>query len=417
MRAGYQQIARRKRFGCNLRGCDGVGWAVRSIIDAFRNLRGRPGRTALTVAGIAIGILALVVVGSLAERLHEIVGRSMAVNAGTVFAVIDEGVLMRGDSGEVRRAGNALVKLDGVAQIVPEVVLPYRSELGGGGRFGPPSLIFGFAGEDRMARARTLTLAAGRDARPGEQRVAVVGADFAASESVHAGDVIALYGSSYTVIGIYDKSFTLFDEAIVIPFADAQGLLAQTIPPNSPSLPHDGITAFLVLPKPGVDTGLLAARINTIAGLNARDPSEIAASVASTVTIFDEIVFGAALIALIVGAFSIVNTMTIAVAERTREIGIRKAIGARDHDVLGEFLIEAAAIGGAGGLAGIIAGALVVAYVDARSAGGGNLALFALSPRVVIGAFAFSVILSVVAGIIPAFSAARLAPTEALRRT
>jgi putative ABC transport system permease protein len=120
---------------------------------------------------------------------------------------------------------------------------------------------------------------------------------------------------------------------------------------------------------------------------------------------------------LIVGAFSIVNTMTIAVAERTREIGIRKAIGARDRDVLGEFLIEAAAIGAAGGLAGIIAGALVVAYVDARSAGGGNLALFALSPRVVLGAFAFSVILSIVAGLIPAFSAARLAPTEALRRT
>jgi putative ABC transport system permease protein len=128
-------------------------------------------------------------------------------------------------------------------------------------------------------------------------------------------------------------------------------------------------------------------------------------------------VFGAALIALIVGAFSIVNTMTIAVAERTREIGIRKAIGARDRDVLGEFLMEAAAIGAAGGLAGIIAGALVVAYVDARSAGGGNLALFALSPRVVLGAFAFSVILSIVAGLIPAFSAARLAPTEALRRT
>ena len=390
---------------------------MRSIIDAFRNLRGRPGRTTLTIAGIAIGILALVVVGSLAERLHEIVGRSMAVNAGTVFAVIDEGVLVRGDSAEVRRAGHSLMQLDGVAQIVPEVVLPYRGDPGGSGRFGPPSLIFGFAGEDRMARARTLTLSAGRDARPGEARVAVIGADFAAGEAVHIGDVIALYGSSYTVIGVYDKSFTLFDAAIVVPFADAQGLLDQSIPPNIASLPHNGITAFLVIPKPGIDTGLLAARINTIAGLNARDPAEVAASVASTVTIFDEIVFGAALIALIVGAFSIVNTMTIAVAERTREIGIRKAIGARDRDVLGEFLVEAGAIGAAGGLAGIIAGALAVAYVDARSAGGGSLALFALSPRVVLGAFAFSVILSIIAGLVPAFSAARLAPTEALRRT
>jgi putative ABC transport system permease protein len=300
---------------------------------------------------------------------------------------------------------------------VPEVVLPYRAERGAGDRFGPPSLIFGFAGEDRMARARTLTLAAGRDARPGEQRVAVVGADFAATEPAHVGDVIALYGSSYRVVGVYDKSFTIFDEAIVVPFADAQGLLAQTIPPNAVAVPHDGITAFLVLPKSGVDTALLAARISTIDGLHARDPAEITATVRSTVDLFDEIVFGAALIALIVGAFSIVNTMTIAVAERTREIGIRKAIGARDSDVLGEFLIEAGSIGALGGFAGILAGALVVAYVDARSAAGGNLALFALSPRVVLGAFAFSVILSIIAGVIPAFSAARLAPTEALRHT
>jgi putative ABC transport system permease protein len=390
---------------------------VRPIIEALRNLTGRPGRTSLTVAGIAIGILALVVVGSLAERLHEIVGRSIAINGGTVFAIIDDAALLGGDERTIRRAGRALTRLDGVAQVVPEIVLPYRGEGAGGDRFGPPSLIFGFAGEDRMARARTLTLAAGRDARPGEQRVAVVGADFAATEPARVGDVIALYGSSYTVVGIYDKSFTLFDAAIVVPFADAQGLLAQNIPPNAAAVPHDGITAFLVLPKSGVDTALLAARINTIDGLHARDPAEITATVRSTVDLFDEIVFGAALIALIVGAFSIVNTMTIAVAERTREIGIRKAIGARDGDVLGEFLIEAGSIGALGGLAGILAGALVVAYVDTRSSAGGNLALFALSPRVVLGAFAFSVILSIVAGVIPALSAARLAPTEALRRT
>jgi putative ABC transport system permease protein len=390
---------------------------MRAILDAFRNLRGRPGRTTLTVAGIAIGILALVVVGSLAERLHEIVGRSMAINGGTVFALIDQSVLARGDSAEVRRAGSALAHLGDVAQIVPEVVLPYRSDSGGTGRFGPPALIFGFAGEDRAARARALTLSTGREARPGEARVAVVGADFAATEPAHPGDVIALYGSSYTVIGVYEKSFTLFDAAVVVPFADAQGLLAQTIPPTAVTVPRNGITAFLVLPKAGADTAVLAARINTIPGLNARDPAEVAASVGSTISIFDEVVFGAALIALLVGAFSIVNTMTIAVAERTREIGIRKAIGARDRDILGEFLVEAGTIGGLGGAAGISAGALIVTYVDERSAGGGNLALFALSPRVVLGAFAFSVALSIVAGVVPALAAARLAPTEALRRT
>jgi putative ABC transport system permease protein len=370
----------------------------------------------LTIAGISIGILALVVVGSLAERLHEIVARSTALNAGTVFAIIDYGTLERGDSAALHRLDRALLRLDGVAAVVPEVALPYRLGSAGTDRFGPPSLIFGFAGDDRGARARGLTLQAGREARAGERRVAVVGADYAATEPARPGDVIALYGNSYTVVGVFDKSFTLFDQAIVVPFADAQDLLEQTVPPDIAALPKAGVTAFLVVPKVGVDTSLLAARINAVDGVRARDPAQTAAAVHSTVGMFDAIVFGAALVALLIAAFSIVNTMTIAVAERTREIGIRKAIGARDADLLTEFLIEAATIGALGGVAGIVAGAILVAYVDARNAATGSIELFALSPLVMAGAFVFAVVLSTVEGLFPAFAAARLAPTEALRR-
>jgi putative ABC transport system permease protein len=389
---------------------------MRAVRDALLHLRGRATRTFFTVAGIAIGILALVVVGSLAERLHVIVARSSALNAGTIFAVIAPEVLARGDAAAVRRAGRELAHLPGVAAVAPEVVLPYRSDGADDGRFGPPSLIFGIPDAARAARSATLDLREGRDLRPGERRAAVVGADFAATAPAHPGDVIALYGNSYTVVGVFAKSFTLFDAAIVVPFADAQTLLAQAVPPDVRALPRDGITAFLVVPAPRADPSVVVARINTIDGVSARDPAEVANAVRSTIGIFDAIVFGAALIALLVGAFSIVNTMTIAVAERTREIGIRKAIGATDIDVLREFLIEAAGIGALGGLAGIALGALVVTYVDARSAAGGNLELFALSPRVALGAFAFAVGLSVLAGLVPALGAARLAPTEALRR-
>jgi putative ABC transport system permease protein len=389
---------------------------MRAIRDALLHLRGRATRTFFTVAGIAIGILALVVVGSLAERLHVIVARSTALNAGTIFAVIAPEVLARGDAATIRRAGAALTHVEGVAAVVPEVVLPYRSDGSDDGRFGPPSLIFGIPDAARAARAGTLDLRAGRDLRAGERRTAVIGADVAATAPAGPGDVIALYGNSYTVVGVYAKSFTLFDAAIVVPFADAQALLDQAVPPNLGALPNQGITAFLVIPSPGSDPSLIVARINTIDGVSARDPAEVANAVQSTIGIFDAIVFGAALIALLVGAFSIVNTMTIAVAERTREIGIRKAIGATDGDILREFLIEAAGIGAIGAIAGIACGALVVTSIDARSAAGGNLELFALSPRVALGAFGFAVILSIVAGLVPALGAARLAPTDALRR-
>lgn len=391
---------------------------MRFMRDAMLHMRGRAARTSLTVAGIAIGILTLVVVGSLAERLTEIVARSTELNAGTIFAIIERRVLAAGDTATLRRDGQALQRLPGVASVVPEVVLPYRE--GGtneAGRFGPPALIFGLPEAARSVRAGTLSIAAGRDLRAGERRVAVIGADFAVTAPAQPGDLISLYGNSYTVVGVFAKSFTLFDAAIVVPFVDAQALLDQTVPPTVKTLPANGITAFLVVPQRGADVGTVVGRINTLDGIRAQDPAAIAAAIRSTLRIFDEIVFGAALIALLVAGFSIVNTMTIAVAERTHEIGIRKAIGATDADVLREFLIEAAALGTFGGLAGIAAGAVVIAYVDARSAASGSLELFALSPRVALGAFAFAILLSVAAGFIPALGAARLAPADALRRS
>jgi putative ABC transport system permease protein len=283
-------------------------------------------------------------------------------------------------------------------------------------RFGPPSLVFGFPDAARALRGDLLVLARGTMPAPGVRRVALVGPDFAAAEHVDIGSVIALQGNSYQVAGVLTKTFTIFDPAVVVPFADAQDLLRQLAPPTLSSLPADPVSAFLILVRPGADVSLLARRIALIDGLSAADPRQVASEVRSTLGIFDAIVFGAALIALLVGAFSVVNTMTIAVTERTHEIGIRKAIGATDGDVLRAFVGEAAAIGFLGGLAGIVLGMIVVAAIDARSATSGSVELFAISPRVALLALGFAVGLSALAGFVPALGAARLPPTVALRR-
>jgi putative ABC transport system permease protein len=385
-------------------------------MTALRDLASRPARTFFTVAGIAIGILALTVVGSLAERLHTIVARSTALNSDVVFATIRRSALLGPRAHEtVERAYARLKALDGVRSAVPEVIVPYESARAAV-RFGPPSLVFGFPEQARALRRELLVVSRGRMYAPGERHVAVVGPDFAAAEHAELGDVVALQGSSFAVVGVLDKTFTIFDAAVVVPFADAQDLLRQTVPPTADALPSDPVSAFMVVAKKDADVGLLARRIAFIDGLSARDPREVANAVKSTLGIFDAIVFGAALIALLVGAFSVINTMTIAVTERTREIGIRKAIGATDADVLLTFVGEAAMIGALGGLAGIALGLVVVVAIDARSAAGGNLQLFAISPTVALGAFAFAVLLSVAAGFVPALSAARLPPTVALRR-
>lgn len=392
------------------------------LATVLHNLRSRALRTALTVGGIAIGIIALVVVGSLAERLQTIVGRSSALNTGTIFAVSTgfdrDGNAAVADS--LERAARQIRGFRGVRDVIAEVIVPYGMSAGGAGdsgRFGPPAFVFGFPPAARVYQTGAPQIADGRDLRPGDVRAAVIGADFAAAAQAGIGSTIAIYGNSFHVVGIIEKSFTLFDAAIVVPFAQAQELMLQVVPPSLPALPRAPATALMVVVDPQADTGLLARRINLVTGLQARDPRATAASFASVTSIFDAIIFGAALIALIVGAFSIVNTMTIAVTERTREIGIRKAIGAGDADILREFVTEAAVIGALGAVAGIAAGTLIVSAVNARNAHVGDLELFAITPRLVCGSFLFAVILSIVAGFVPALSAARLDPTEALRRS
>jgi len=107
--------------------------------------------------------------------------------------------------------------------------------------------------------------------------------------------------------------------------------------------------------------------------------------------------------------------MTTAVAERTREVGVRKAIGASDAAIAGEFLAEAVLIGAAGALVGIALAAGIVAYLAAHERAAGDLVLFALTGRLAGGAFAFGVLVSALAGVVPAVRAARLQPAVALR--
>ena len=288
------------------------------ILAIFRNFRSRLARTTLTVAGIAIGILALVVVGSLAERLQTIVGRSAALNSGAIFAFGTGRELFGPDSRDRMRANiDRVRKLPGVAAIVPEVIIPYATGFAESTRFGPPSLVFGFPYTMRAAANGTLAIATGRDYAARERRVAIVGPDFATAAHVHVGDIIALYGNSFEVVGIIAKSFTLFDAAIVVPLPDAQALVGQLVPPSAPAGSTPPATALMIQVAPHADTALLARRISLFTGLQARDPAEVAGNIRSTTQIFDAIIFGSALIALVVGAFSIVNTMTIAVSERT----------------------------------------------------------------------------------------------------
>jgi putative ABC transport system permease protein len=136
--------------------------------------------------------------------------------------------------------------------------------------------------------------------------------------------------------------------------------------------------------------------------------------VGSSVAIFNAIIVGVALISLIVGGLSVINTMAMSVAERTREIGIKRAIGGSRARVIRELVSEAGLIGLLGGLLGLGLGSVVV-YLANEAGRSSGMILFLLTPQTAVFAVLFSTILGVVAGIIPAWNAARLDPVAALR--
>ena len=126
------------------------------------------------------------------------------------------------------------------------------------------------------------------------------------------------------------------------------------------------------------------------------------------------VILGSALLALIVGLFSIVNTMLMSVSERTREIGIKKAIGASPRTIAIEYTLEAGVMGLVGGAIGMGVGVLVANIINNKMASKGA-EIFLLEPSFLIIVVIFSFIIGIVAGFLPAIRASKLNVVDAIR--
>jgi putative ABC transport system permease protein len=383
-------------------------------------------RSALTMLGIIIGVasvVALVSVGQgassgITNRINSLGTNLLTVNAGASF------------SGFARQAAGsattltsddaaALAAINGVAAVAPELS---TSEFVVVGDSNTTTTILGTTQDYPIVRAYDIWQGRFLSDTSVEQslRVAVLGATTADDLGLDAssiGSQLSIGGVPFTVIGILQPkgttSATSGDDEILVPITT----LKRYFTGASDSVRSIGVSVASADQMETVKAqiaALLEERHNITAGesddFSVADQTQLLSTATSVYGLLTVLLAGVASISLVVGGIGIMNIMLVSVRERTREIGIRKAIGAHNGDILVQFLIEALVLSLLGGFVGIVVGLIASAVIGAVAGWG-----FSFNPLTLVAATLFSLLVGVVFGVWPARQAARLDPIAALR--
>jgi putative ABC transport system permease protein len=384
---------------------------------ALSRLRTSRLRAALTMLGVIIGVASVVALVGVGQGTTSNITNRLSSLGTNLLTVSPSGGGASSDTLTLEDA-DAIGKLGSVAGVAPEVS---TSLLVQAGDESTTTTIVGTTPAYPAVRAFDVwqgtfltDVSVDRDLR-----VAVLGASTATDLGLAAdgiGSEISIAGIPFRVIGILQakggSGFQDPDDQVMVPVGAVQKYFVggDTVRTIGVSVAQaDQMTATRT-----ELTALLRDRHELAAAddddFNVFDQTQLleaASSISSTLTL---LLGGIASISLVVGGIGIMNIMLVSVRERTREIGIRKAVGARGRDILAQFLVEALTLSLLGGLIGIAVGLGVSALIG-QLAGWG----FTFNPATVAAAVGFSLAVGVVFGVWPARQAARLDPISALR--
>jgi putative ABC transport system permease protein len=379
-------------------------------------------RTALTMLGVIIGVASVVALVSVAQGATKGISdqlQSLGTNLISVSPGFTRTGATRGAIGSATTLtladASSLATLDGVHAIAPELT---TNKLVVVGSQNETTRIVGTTPGYLSVFAYQMWVGTFLNQASVDHnlRVAVIGATTADNLSLtesSIGSTIYVGGLPFELIGITQPKggTSSADDQVMIPLSTAHELFVGS---NSVSAIGLSATSQDIIDTVSAEiTSTLEQRhgiTNGVDDFTITTQSQLLGTVSSVSDVLTFLLAGIASISLLVGGIGIMNIMLVSVRERTREIGIRKAIGARGRDILSQFLVEALALSLAGGFIGIGVG-VVASFAIGTYAGWG----FVFSPVTVLVAVGFSLIVGIVFGVWPASQAARLDPVVALR--
>ena len=396
-----------------------------TLLLAIREIRRNLLRSFLTILGIVIGVSAVITMVTLGSGATQAVQAQIA-SLGTNLLQIRPGQRMGPGGGGSGAPAFREADLDaiatqiaGVAAVAPEA----RSSVTvvAGARNWSTSVT---GTTNAWLRTGNWTLSAGRAFEDTELRagsaVCLIGATlqrelFAGTDPL--GQTLRIKQFSCSVVGVLAAKGQAAmgmdqDDTVVVPLRTLQRRVTGSL----------NIGTLLVSLEDGADSRAVQASLRQLLrerrklgasdddNFNILDTQQLAETMSGTTQLMTSLLGAVAAVSLLVGGIGIMNIMLVSVTERTREIGVRLAIGALEHEVLLQFLIEAVVLSSFGGLVGI-------ALATAASIGLSSLLAmpYAFQPGINGLAFVFSAAIGVVFGYVPARRAARLDPIEALR--
>ena len=405
---------------------------AQSILEALESLNANRLRSGLTILGIIIGVAAVIAMLSVGQGAQASITSAIS-GIGTNLLFVSPG----NNTVDITNP-RPLTLADAAAianpQLAPDVAAVSPSIQGAG----QVSTTIGKATRNAIIGAtpsyfslQNYTVTEGslltQDMLLGNASVAVIGPAIAdklfGRHDGLVGATLRINQQPFRVVGVLaskgGSSFGSQDSRIIVPFTTAQARLIPSAIPNSvDQLLIQATSDSTVTQATDEVSQILRQRHRTQPGLDdftifsQKDVLSIATTITGVFTIF---IGGIAAISLLVGGIGIMNIMLVSVTERTREIGLRKALGARRRDILIQFLTESSLLSLFGGLIGIVLGWLIALLIGRIATATGN----AFSPTVqlnsILLATLFSAAVGLFFGIYPANRAAGLEPVDALR--